>query len=1078
MLAEMISRLKKKEVCFTCCLFLVFFFFAILSFPQEINEPEQSGVLKAIVLSRANNVLEAKIILSSYSTHNLFELSQPNRIVIDLFDMAAKETRSYIFVDDPEIKTIRTGMFKQDVTRIVFDLSGQIPFYRIERIPVGLRLLVGEQKAPSELGEATASNKIQRESPNDDGVEKQIREMRESIGRIDGKLEDIKEMLRETLQTQGRIKTQPAEQRDNVSEQQTQIPSLDQSFSEERMVQAVVLDLDSIDVDGNLDEMTWGEASFLTDFTQHEPIEGAPATEKTEAKIFFGKDSIYIGVRAFDSDPERIKSILARRDSRCPSDWIRVYIDSYHDHRTAFEFSVNPCGVKRDVFWSGDRRPDDDWDAVWDVEVSQDELGWMAEFKIPYSQIRYAEKDVHTWGFQISRVIARKNETSHWRHVPKGVPRFVSLFGDLNEIRGIPAPKRLEVLPYTVGRSSFQPQEEGNPFQTGSDYLANGGLDLKYGVSSNLTLDAAFNPDFGQVEADPAEVNLTAFETYFPEKRPFFIEGKNMMSFPLGGMRGRESLFYSRRIGRSPQGDPSSALYTYTPENSTILGALKLTGKTAQGWNIGLMEALTGREKATLIFEDGERGEEAVEPLTNYFLGRAEKEFRDGRSAVGMIFTAVNRRIEEENLSFLPKSAFAGGINFRHRWSNDTYEISGSATGSNVLGSKEAIQKVQEAPAHYYQRPDAPHLGYDPERTSLSGYSSSFDLRKIGGGHWRWSLGGMVRSPGFETNDMGYLRYADWFNQSISVSYWEFKPGKIFREYNLSLSYTNDWDYALTHLDHRENLRGRIQFLNYWNIHFNLSRESDHLKIDYLRGGPAMITPVIWRYGGSFSTDHNKDFFLNLSANFTAYEDGARSYRLSSDFNLRPFSNLSLRFSPQFSDGFNRLQYVTTIDVDDQSHYLLSRIDQTTLSFTLRVNYTVAPNLSFQLYAQPYVSAGAYSEFKEVVQPRAKEYDDRWHIFEEQEISLRDDDYRLFLPWSEGQEVTFGNPDFNFRQFRLNFVVRWEYLPGSILYLVWTNGMNDYAEVGTLSLRDDFRSLFRSEGNNVFLLKISYWFNL
>ncbi|MCK4786768.1 MAG: AMIN domain-containing protein [Desulfobacteraceae bacterium] len=1059
----------KRRICFFCFLLLLFFFSVVLSFSSEKSGSKQPGVLKDIVLSRGQNIIEVKIILNPYSYHRLFELRYPNRVVIDLFDIEDIQTSRYIEVNDREIQAIRTGMFKTDIARVVFDLKEQIPLYKIERIQGGLKVMFWKKEIQP---------RVVLEKENSDRLEKQITEIKESIEKINEKLEDIKKILKEALHTQDQLKIQPSNQKNQAIIQREQRPSLDHFSIEERIAQAAILSQGSIEIDGKLDEFTWEEASVLTDFTQHEPIEGTPATERTEVKVFFSEDSVYIGVRAFDSNPEKIKAILARRDSKCPSDWIRIYVDSYHDHLTAFEFAVNPCGVKRDVYWSNDHRQDDDWDGVWDVEVSQDEQGWIAEFRIPYSQIRFPEKEFQTWGFQASRVIARRNETSYWRHVPKGVPRFVSLFGDLKGITGIPAPKRLQFLPYTVGRSSFQPKEEGNPFQTGSSYLANLGLDLKYGVSSNLTLDAAFNPDFGQVEADPAQVNLTAFETYFPEKRPFFIEGKNILSFPVGGISGRESLFYSRRIGRAPQGDPSSAQYSHIPENTTILGAFKLTGKTAQGWSIGLMEALTGREQASLISWEGERKEETVEPLTNYFLGRAEKEFRNGRSAVGMIFTAVHRRIEEESLNFLRKAAYTGGFSFRHRWAKDTYEVSGLFVGSHILGSKEAILQAQQSSTRYYQRPDAPHLELDPDRTSLSGFSTSFSLSKIGGGHWRWSISGMARSPGFEVNDMGYLRYADWISQHIQVSYKEFKPGKIFRDYDISFSLSNDWDYSFTHLDHRERLRFDFRFLNYWSVNLDLSRESEHLKIDHLRGGPAVITPVTWRFGGSFRTDSRKDFFFNVRGNVTASEDGARSYRLSSEFNIRPFSNLHISFSPSFNDGFQRLQYVTELSSEDQDHYILSRIDQTTVSLTLRINYTLAPNLSLQLYSQPFVSAGHYSEFKEVIQPRAKDYADRWHILESNEISLQNGYYHLFLLWTEGKEIFFDDPDFNFRQFRLNLVIRWEYLPGSILFLVWSNGIHNYANVGTLSLRNDLQSLFSSASDNVFLLKISYWFNI
>lgn len=396
-----------------------------------------------------------------------------------------------------------------------------------------------------------------------------------------------------------------------------------ESLLETRMCQAENLGESQIQIDGKLNEEAWQRATALTDFIQNTPDEGASATEKTEVFILYNQDSLYIGVRAYDSEQNKIKSILARRDSKLPSDWINIWIDSYHDHRSAFQFSVNPAGVKRDVYWSDERKQDDDWDAVWDVEVSLDQQGWCAEFRIPFSQIRFPKKDVHIWGFQAARVIARKNETSYWGHIPKGVPQFVSLFGEIKGIQGIPSPKRIQVLPYSVAIGAFSPAQEGNPFRTGSRYSANMGVNLKYGLTSNLTLDGTFNPDFGQVEADPAQVNLTAFETYFPEKRPFFIEGKSLLNFSLGSDIERESLFYSRRIGRPPQGYPSSAQYYKKPENTTILSALKLTGKTESGWSIGILEALTSNEYASVQRWDRTDSEEIVEPLTNYLLGRA-----------------------------------------------------------------------------------------------------------------------------------------------------------------------------------------------------------------------------------------------------------------------------------------------------------------------------------------------------------------------------------------------------------------------------------------------------------------------
>lgn len=833
-----------------------------------------------------------------------------------------------------------------------------------------------------------------------------------------------------------------------------------------------------IEIDGELKENSWKQAPVLTDFIQYNPDEGSPATEKTEVRILYSKDCMYVGVRALDSDPDEIKAILARRDSNPPSDWIRIWIDSYHDHLTAFEFAVNPAGVKRDVYWSNDRKSDDNWDAVWNVEISQDRAGWTAEFRIPFSQIRFPEKEFHTWGFQASRIIARKNEISYWCHVPKGVPQFVSLFGDLTGIESIPSPKRLQLFPYTLGKGSLQSIEEDNPFRRGPKLMTNLGLDLKYGLKSSLTLDATFSPDFGQVEADPGQINLTAYETYFSEKRPFFIEGKNILSFPLGSGHLRESLFYSRRIGRSPQRSLSHVKYADIPENTTILWAFKLTGKTAKGLSVGVMEALTEKEQANVITEEGGKSTETVEPVTNYFLGRIEKESRNGRSAVGFIFTAVNRKIEEESLIFLRKAAYSAGFNFRHRWTKNIYEISGFFIGSYVQGSPDAILKTQQSSAHYFQRPDAAHLELDPTRTSLSGYAGNFSFSKIGGEHWLWGIKGLIRTPGFEVNDMGYMRYADWINQRVWISFKEYKPGKLFRDYDFTLSLSNDWDCSFTHLECRTTFRINYRFLNYWNGTLSLSRGSDRLQADYLRGGPAVLLPGNWRFGGSFRTDSRKNFFFSLQETVRIFDDGAKSFSISPGFVLRPSGNIDLNLWSNFNHSYSMLQYVTGVSIEEHTHYIISRIDQTTVSFTLRINYTIAPNLTLQLYSQPFISAGKYREFKEVIDPRAESYKDRWNMFAPYEVFLQNGQYHILTPGMDKEKIIFDNPDFNYRQFRLNLVVRWEYLPGSVLFLVWSNSINDFDEKGVFSLKKDLQGLFKSPSNNVLLLKISYWFNV
>lgn len=845
-----------------------------------------------------------------------------------------------------------------------------------------------------------------------------------------------------------------------------------------RRGRAAPMNGNAVILDGLLDEEVWGQAPLISGFIQQQPEEGAPASEKTEIRLLYSRNDLYVGVQAFDSEPEKIRALLSRRDSMPPSDWIRIYIDSYYDHRSAFEFAVNPAGVKRDVFWSNDRRPDDDWDAVWDVAVTRDHLGWSAEFRIPFSQIRFPRRSQQVWGFQAARVIARRNETSHWSRIPRGVPQFCSLFGILTGIYDIPAPQRLQVVPYALGLGAFEPKEAGNPFQTGRSFLSNAGLDVKYGLTSNLTLDATFNPDFGQVEADPADVNLTAYETYFSEKRPFFMEGGHMLNSQIGSGYDRESLFYSRRIGRQPQGSVSDALFSCSPDAATILGAAKLTGKTAGGWSIGLLEAVTGREQADVVNLENGREKQVVEPSANYLLGKLEKEFRNGRSALGIIMTAVNRNIQDQALDFLRSAAYSGGLSVRHRWGGDAYEMKGSLLGSHLRGSEEAIEGVQTSSAHYFQRPDAEHLDLDPTRTSLTGSAGSLSFSKIGGGCWRWSVSARTRSPGFEVNDMGYMKEADSIIQSNWLSYHEYRPGPLFRDYEFSMSYWNSWDFGMVHESTGLRLRSEFRLLNYWQLEFGANRNTQRRSSSHLRGGPSVLIPGDWSLSGQLRTDSRRPLYLHLRSSVNLADNDADTFSLSSGVTIRASDRLDLSLSPSLSDSCRRLQYIDSLESEMMTHYLLGRIDQTTVALTLRLNYTVRPNLSLQLYSQPFISAGIYQEFKEVTHPLAAAYDDRWHIYGPDELILSEGTYLLSPANEPTADFSFSDPNFNYRQFRLNLVVRWEYLPGSTMYVVWTNGMNDSISRGTLELGEDLRELFSAASNNIFLVKFSYWFSL
>ena len=547
----------------------------------------------------------------------------------------------------------------------------------------------------------------------------------------------------------------------NVVAQQQSVSSL--SGSPTTVAVAVRANPESPDIDGRLDDEAWKPAPVISDFTQRDPNEGEPGTERTEVRVIYTDAALYVGVRAFDSQADQIIGHLTRRDEWSPSDWIGVAIDSYRDRRTAFLFMVNAAGVKRDIYLFDDNNEDESWDAVWEVATSRDPEGWTAEFRIPFSQLRFPNADQVEFGFNVYRQINRLNEEQYWRVPPQNQSGIVSRFGDLVGIENIKPPRRVQVMPYVSATGAWEPAEAGDPFRTGSDQNGALGADINAGVTSNLTLSATINPDFGQVEADPAVVNLSAFETFFPEKRPFFNEGLDIFRFPIGlgdGDGANQQLFYTRRIGRAPQGsaDPRGG-HAETLQQSTILGAAKISGKTPGGWTVGLAGALTAEEKADVIDSVGALHQDVVEPRTKYLVGRLARDFRSGLTQVGVFGTAVDRSLTD-NLDFLRSAAYTGGLNWSHRFLDDTYSISGWVVGSHVRGSEQAITLTQLSSARYYQRPDNDYVTFDPTRTSLSGFAGQFIASKQAG-NWRYSAGVDTRSPGFEVNDLGFQQDAD-----------------------------------------------------------------------------------------------------------------------------------------------------------------------------------------------------------------------------------------------------------------------------------------------------------------------------
>jgi hypothetical protein len=841
-------------------------------------------------------------------------------------------------------------------------------------------------------------------------------------------------------------------------------------------------------IDGSLDDAAWAAARVATDFVQQRPRPGERASQRTEARMIVAGDAVYVAMRMYDSAPDSIATQLARRDaSGLHSDWAFVVIDSYHDRLTAFRFGVNPSGVKRDILHFNDTNEDVSWDAVWDVATSVDSLGWTAEFRIPLSQLRYRtppEGQDATWGINFMRDIARYEERSWWAPIRPDAGGFVSQLGELTGIRGLRQVRRLEVLPYSVARLTRAPEDRpGNPFYNSNEIWGSLGADVRYGLTSDLTLTATINPDFGQVEADPSEVNLSAFESFFAERRPFFQEGADIFRFGIGlGDGSSEQLFYSRRIGRAPQRGvfvPSG--FVDVPEAARILGAAKLSGRVLGGWSVGFLNATTGAVRAQMVDSLGLRWSEPVEPLSNYAVARVSRDFREGRSTVGAILTATHRDLSDESLQFLNRAAYAGGLDLRHRFGGGNYRLSASLLGSHIEGSERAILRAQRSPVRYFQRPDADHVTLDPTRTSLEGMAGNFELMKVAGGHWRWAAFGMMRSPGFEVNDAGFQVEGDQMIYGGYLGYDQFRPQGPFRRWRLNMNQWTGWSFGREKLGVGGNINGSYQLRNFWNGWGGINRNQQSISTWALRGGPSIVRPGRTSAFGGISSDNRKPVVGDLGLEASREDEtGGGSFSISSGVQFRPASHITLSVGPrvQWNDVAWQCAVPSSCRIGDR--YLFARLDQQVVSLTARLNYTFTPNLSLQFYAQPFLSAQHFSEFREVRDPQARRFADRFHTYTPEQIRRNPQTgrYEVNLDGLGPPDFTFADPSFGFRQLRTNSVLRWEYRPGSTLFVVWSQGRTGFDADGAFRFRHDATDLFSAEPTNVLLVKLNYWLNL
>lgn len=841
-------------------------------------------------------------------------------------------------------------------------------------------------------------------------------------------------------------------------------------------------------MDGILDDPCWQTVEWASDFVQREPAEGEPPSEQTAFKIVYDDHALYLAYRAYEKDPAAIARHLARRD-RFPGDWVEINIDSYHDQRTAFSFTSSVSGTRGDEYISNDGDNwDGNWDPIWQLETHVDAEGWTAEAKIPLSQLRFSDLEEQVWGIQVQRRIFRKEERSVWQPISKNESGWVSRFGELRGIRGIHPQRQVELMPYSVGRAESFEKVPGDPFLDGRDHDAAVGLDGKVGLSSDLTLDFTVNPDFGQVEADPSEVNLTAFETLFSERRPFFVEGRDVLSFQIapsiaGGNFTDDNLFYSRRVGRAPRFSPDlgAGQYAKVPTATSILGAAKLTGKTQHGLALGLLESMTDREQADIFDSQANRGfDSTVEPFTNFLVGRALQDFDQGNRRVGLMVTALNRNIDSPDLEFLHRAAYATGVDALHQWHDKKWYLAGTATLSHVRGAPEALLLTQQSSAHFFQRPDNDHESVDSTRTSLSGHAGSLRVGKQSGKFIRFESGVAWRSPGFEINDTGFMRRADEVNQFAWAQYSIRNPVGIFRRVSVNANQWVDWDFGGTLLAKRANMNFNTNFTNNWQAGAGATVAWDRVSNTALRGGPSFALPGALTSWAWVNTDYRQRLNFGFGTNRDDGADGSSRYRnLWMDANYRPSNALQITLSPSYDRFRDQLQPFGSAAGLRPDRYILGEIQQRTFALTMRLDYTVRPNLTVQYYGAPFVSAGSYNNFRQVVAPRAGAYADRFVVFGANEVTVdANGDYAVDTDHDGTSDFSFGNPDFNFRDFNSNLVVRWEFLPGSTAFLVWSQARSSFVPAGRFALRSDFDGLFDEHPHDVFLLKISKWMSL
>lgn len=825
-------------------------------------------------------------------------------------------------------------------------------------------------------------------------------------------------------------------------------------------------------IDGRLNEPCWEKGQWTGQFVQQVPFQGKEPSQKTEVKILYDNNFIYAAFRCYDIGPGKIRPILSRRDvDEGSGDIVGIAFDSYHDKQTAYEFNVTAAGQKIDMVHLGANDLDYNWDAVWDAKTQVEDSVWTAEIQIPFSQIRFSPGSTQIWGLHIWRWIDRLNENSQWKLIPVDAPASVYLFGELKGINGVRPKTNYEFLPYLSTKFI--------PGTSSSDNLKFGaGLDGKIRLNSGITLDYAVNPDFGQVEADPSVLNLTSYEIFNDEKRPFFLDGNTILDYSIGS---NDILYYSRRIGHEPSSpaelDEIEASKVSLPENATILSALKLTGKTKKGLSMGFVQSFTDKEFATFsngVFDGNPIQKMAIEPFTNYMVGRLKQDLNSGNTVLGGMVTSTIRSVDDDQLKFLPKSSTVAGIDFEHNWAKRKYYFGFKGFYTDVQGDKEAIARLQKSSVHYFQRPDASYLEFDPDQTSLTGSGGYMSGGKRSG-RFRAVASLNWRSPGVDFNDLGYLYQADLIQQTARLTYKVSNPKGIVRSYYGEFTQEHHWNYGWQNTLNRLNVHGYVQLNNLWLAHLNLRRNLSIYDTRELRGGPRLYKSPNNDLDLYIQSNSAKNLWGGIGPRFTWYDDQiSNASYFTAHLKWQISDHLSILSRTVLNSQTDNDKFVTSVsELSGDKHYVVGTLDRHTLSSILRIEYFLSPEISVQYYGNPYASVGKYSNFREVEVASSKHYSERYKLLTA--IPQEAGGYHLSTP---DDDYLIRDYDFNFQEFRSNLVARWEFRPGSTLYFVWTNTRSAYSDKLDQSVWKSFRDIRNQKAENILMLKLSYWFSL